>query len=234
MQLNFSIKKAWTDLFSNKKYVYELFLLMLFFAIIEIIGKVLKIEKIVIWLPLIFFGGYLTLIANNIIKGSEPVLENIFSFKKNNRNLILVGLKSAVLTVSYLVIIFILGALSILFLNFIKISGNIAFILYFSIIMFLMVFIFILGSLLFSENLRIKDGFNIKRAIASFKLAWGAYILAFFVYFLMAIIRETNIIFICSILVPIFYFFNHAIAQIYKYTLSKMDETKVMKEKEEE
>lgn len=233
MQLDFSLKTAWDDLVCNKKYIYELFLLVLFFIVTEVIGKTLKIEKVLIWLPSAFFAGYLTLVANNIIKGSEPVLENIFAFKKSNRNIILVGLKSAVLAVSYLVIIFILGTLATLFFSFINISGNIAFILYFSIVMFPAVFIIILGSLLFAESLCVKDGFNIKRAIISFKLAWGNYLLLFVVYFLMLLIRETNMMFVCAFLVLIFYFFNYAIAQVYKHSLSKMNEIKVIKEKVE-
>lgn len=175
MELHFSLKKAWTDLFSNRKYVLELLSLMALMSVLMLVAqfsslKLLPILGYVIWL------GYLLLMCNNIINGKEPVLADIFSNLKG-RNIFAVPLKFMVLGLIYGMFLGILWIITFLiFNNFLSMSSNNALIFSILISIPLLFFISFLGVLLYSENLQIRDGFNLKKGWTSFKYAWKDYL----------------------------------------------------------
>ena len=124
MQLNFSLKRAWTDLFSEKKYVWQLLSVMAIYICLELLGNIcgLKGPK---FLGSIIIGGYLSLLGYNIINSKDKVLENIFNNSETNKFILLVGLKIALIESLFLLCLYIpviilgviLGVTKILVLN---------------------------------------------------------------------------------------------------------------------
>lgn len=178
MQLNFSLKKAWTDLFSNKKYVVELALLMLLMIVLELVAAFSSLKLLPI-LGYLIWTGYVVLMYNNIINNREPVLEDVFANAKG-RNIIASGLKLVGIGLVYGFGLGVFAGLATFILTkVLHFQGNIALLSVVLISLPLVVFMTLFGGLLFAENLKFSDGFNLKKGVGSFKNAWKEYLCAF-------------------------------------------------------
>lgn len=261
MEINFGPKKVWRDLIESKenlKYLVGIGILLIVLSLVDVIFKV----KIFSSLGSLVLYGYLALMANNIIQDKTPILENIGNNNDEKRNLFLVILKGIGIGIVYGLALVVVGI--ILFLIFSKVLMlNIVQSSIMSLIFLLpMLIIVSMSNLLFAENLNFGDAFNIKRAVESFKFAWGKYltvwvinILLMFLLFgllmiiiipiavslifmlknypVLALTKETERL-IGGILGSVFgqivallisYWYMNAVAQVYKYSLSKMEIT---------
>lgn len=182
MALNFSLKRAWDDLFSSPKYVFQLLIVTAVCMVLELIGNINPIRGPQ-FLASIIILGYLAMFSHNIIQSKEKVLENIFNNRETNKFILLVGLKGALIETIYAPLIFIpLVYLGFLFI-WAHLSKEIILILIFIILSPLFFYLMIFPSLVFSEKLRFIDGFNLKRAFKALKLAWKDYLLCFLIMF---------------------------------------------------
>lgn len=250
MKLNFSFKKAYYDLFSNKKYIIELLFFPLIYLLDDSLKSAFKLHSSNIAEAL--FTGYLCLMANNIIQGNEPILgnlptlANLYVTKDEKTNLlkfdlIWAGFKNSIVQLIYFSVLGILGFLTFMilktyygfeFLKGIIVTG----VLFSPLIMFVNVSLFVL----FCENLSFMDSFNLIKSAKSFKHVWKEYLLlnaVLFTYYLaslfVVLIYKHNIFInteLSSIIKLLFflfsvifgYFYSHYIAQSYKYALLQM------------
>ena len=180
MQLNFSLKKDWDDLFSTNKYIWQLLAVTVVFMIIELAGDIFQIKGPK-FLATIILSGYTSLIAYNIINDKERVLENIFNIPETNKFILLVGLKAALIDAIYMIVplvpAFYLGVY-FGFSHFPKEASIITLLIIISPILF---YITVFPTLVFAENLKFIDGFNFKKAFRALKLAWKDYLLGFLI-----------------------------------------------------
>ena len=240
MKLNFSFQKAFTDLFSDKKHVIALFWIAVGFTVFDIVtsklGNYSSFNVVNILL-----AGYISIMANNIILGQEPVLANIFSNTNKNKNLLLVGFKASVVNIIYYSLPIFTGFFIVKLLSadlnskaIIELSSIVI------ITLLLTIFASVSSFTLFSENLSFKQSFNILKSIKSFKYSWGEYLISgiFYVFVLAGsysillpfeflfhkIIIISGIVKLTMHLLVILaaYFSNHLTAQAYKYALSNM------------
>lgn len=257
MQLNFSLKKAWDDLFCDKKYALELFSIILLLILLTIVSiftplKLLPILGYIIW------SGYFVLMCNNIINDKQPALADIFSNTKG-RNIFATGLKIIGLSLIYGICFGLFWFITNLILAKIMLLPQKSVLLFIILISIpLVLFVALIEGLLLSENLKFSDGFNLKKGLSSFKYAWKDYLasvgflilanfVSIFIIFFTALIFGTILgiliksgmsldkttisnyssvsgVIIGNLLgIPLGYFFNHILAQIYKYTLTKIN-----------
>lgn len=187
MTLNFSLRKAWSDLTSNKKNLFGLLLMALLFIMFDFLDLVFKTKTSASYCG-VLFSGYLALMANNIIINAEPVLGDILSSTKKGKNIFTAGFKTYGINLIYSLLLLLIGwgFFSLLYKSVIKtlILAILAAIL---LILPFYIFVSVFGSLLFAENLRFRDGFKLKRAMISFKLAWKEYLVSWGLYLILII-----------------------------------------------
>ncbi len=230
MKLNFSFKKAYTDLFSDKKYIWGL----LSFALIYYIFDLLKSDPLA-KLIASFLLGYICVIANNIIQNKNPVLANIFN---KLWNIYWIGWKIQMVQFLYSIIIILPGYLIVKFLN-----DSYGVSIFSGIILLCLIFLpviafFLISSfVLFSENLSFKQSFNLLKSTKSFKYTWIEHSItiiysSIYIVFVIMVVSIINAIINCdqiadfllyALLTFGFYFSSHFIAQSYKYALSQMN-----------
>lgn len=261
MEINFGPKKVWNDLVESKESLRYLLSIGLLLIVLSILDTVLKV-KIFSSIGNLILGSYFVLMINNIIHDKKPVLENLGAQKDEERKLGSIILKNIGIGLVYGLFIGIIGA--VLFFVFLKVLMlNITQTITLLVILLLpLVVLLYLANLMFAENLKFSDAFNIKKAIASFKIAWGKYLTIFGInialvillfvllmvilvpiclslifmlkgYFIFAVTKETEKL-IGGILGSVFgqfgaiiisYWYLNAAAQVYKYSLTKMDIT---------
>lgn len=236
MKKTLSLSNAYSDLFNKSEYVKDLVLISCSLLFLVLAGKYLKINYLYL-LGAWVYEGYLCLVANNVINKVEPVLDIVTS----PNGIFKTGLKFLFLSLIYIFGIFIVGL--IVFILFAK-----SLIFTMTIIVPLSLFIKTFGFLLFSENLKIKDGFNFVKAINSFKSDWKEYFIAFgkliFMYIVAIAIAMGIAMFLVSInltksialaistfisgiyIFVAIYAYCHLLAQIYAQSLSKMKDIK--------
>lgn len=180
MILNFSLKRAWVDLFSSPKYVFQFLAVLVICTILNLIGDINPIKGPQ-FLSSIIILGYLALFSHNIIQSKEGVLDNIFNNRETNKFLLLVGLKGALLETIYAPVILIPSFYLLLLFFLAHLSIGIIMPLSTIILSPLFFYLIVFPSLLFSEKLKFIDGFNLKRAFKALKLAWKDYILCFLI-----------------------------------------------------
>jgi len=237
MKLNFSFKKAYNDLFSNKKYIWQLLSFTLIYFILNVLEIILKCKDSSGFGYTILFG-YLCLMANNIIQEKEPVLANIFNKKWN---IFWIGWKNGIVEIIYCAALMIPGYLIVISLKHyygIKILFGI--ILLCITFLPLIIFIWVSSFILFSENLSITESFNLIKSFKSFKYVWKEYLFSsslyvicftlmyviyaiFHIFFKNFYFDQTANLVMYSFLVISNYFCLHFIAQSYKYSLSKIN-----------
>lgn len=258
MHFNFSFNKAFSDLFDNKKYAFELLYLIILMIVLNIVASFSQL-KLLPTLGYLIWLGYLFLMCNNIINGKEPVLADIFSNSKG-RNIFIVALKFFGLALIYgLLLAVILLILSMLFMALLSVPKNKAII--FSVIVSFPFFLFVsyFSTFLYSENLKFRDGLNLKKALLSFKLAWKDYLAVFaflIIFYILCIVAAMPIFLVLGVLAAFMmksslhsnystissisivlgtiwgnsfgfvlgYFYHNILAQIYKYTLVKIND----------
>lgn len=252
MKLNIDIKKPWKDLLSNKKYVLELFYVVLIFVVVYILENSAHITK-PSGIEYDFYFIYLALMINNIINCKEPVLENINIFKSNFFLFLKISFWGSVwITINTFVYLPFLAVFKYIFSLSIKACIISAF------IALLPLFVFSCVSfLLFSEDLSFRDSFNFKKNILSFCFVWKEYLLSFilalllFIFFIVVasiilVLFEKGICLVCSgtlevtilkvisnnegiignvTMIPVVYFLYHLLAQAYTHSLMKINET---------
>lgn len=197
MQLNFSLKKAWTDLFDDRKHTKELLLLWLLLIILYAVGEFTKLSLLPV-IAYVLLGGYFVLMSNNIINGREPVLADILSDKTENRNIIAAGLKPIGIGFIYgLVFGIFWGLISLFFTKILMFSALKGFVTAVLISLPVLIIVSIFVTLLFSENLKFSDGFNLKRAFISFKYAWREYLVTLCFQLLMNIVAIIVLFIFC-------------------------------------
>lgn len=261
MEINFGPKKVWNDLVESKeslKYLLSIGLVLIVLSIVDILLKV----KIFSSVGSLILGSYFVLMINNIIHDKKPILEDFSNSKGEERTLGSIILKTIGIGFVYSIAICAIGIIS--FLIFAKVLMlNITLSISLLVILLLpSVILLFFSNLLFAENLRFADAFNIKKAVASFKIAWGKYLTIFCINILLAILL---FIILMVVLVPvsmsimlllknypalvitkeiaklisgilgsvfgqigvifISYWYLNAAAQVYKYSLSKMNIT---------
>lgn len=187
MVLNFSLRRAWIDLTSDKKNIFGLLSMALLFIMFDFLNLVFKTKTSNMYCS-ILLGGYFALLANNIITNSEPVLENILSNTKKGKNIFSAGFKTFAINLIYSILLLLIGwgLFSLLYKSVIK-TLVLAIIAAVLLILPLYIFVSVFGSLLFAENLRFRDGFKLKKAIISFKLAWKEYLISCGLYLTLLI-----------------------------------------------
>lgn len=187
MTLHFDLKKPWTDLVESKenlKYLLGIGILLIVLGIIDIVLKV----KIFSSIGNLILGGYFVLMINNIIHDKKPILENLGTPVGEERNLALIILKTLGIGIVYGFGLVILGViLFFLFLKVVLLSMPLAITALIICLMPLLVLIS-LCNLLFAENLKFSDAFNLKKAAISFGIAWKEYLLAFILNILFLIV----------------------------------------------
>lgn len=244
MQLNFSLKRAWNDLFLKEQYIIQFLSIAALITLCVWVSNFPKMEN-ANHFSYYIIGTYFCLMTNNIIKGSKNALEDIFT---PFLNFIRVSIGLMFLLIVY-ILIFLIIYLGVLFFidSILKLSFypfGIALLM----VMFLIFSInFTFARLLFSEKFSFKDGFNLKKAIISFRRGMKEYLIIFAIYILInciifAIVSYLNSLsfnpldnhFKITLQVQIFwglatfildYFYNHILAQTYKYTLSEINLT---------
>lgn len=248
IQLNFSVKKAYEDLVLDKKYFGIYIVMSITFVALIFLATYFKI-KILSVLCCIIYYGYLSLIANNVVKDKYPTLDNFLSTKEKLKELLQAGAKFSILVSIYnllsgFIIQFVASALMVNFSSgFISVL-KLAMIISSPVVIFNM----ITPSILFFENLSFKEAFNLKKAMYSFKYAAKEYILlvSFLIITGLAIITlppniirisNLNLYVIFLVLLTIafvfsfgMYFYTHLLAQSCKYSLSKMNKVNVAEE----
>lgn len=185
MQTNFSLRKAWDDLFSEKKYIWQLLTITVIYICLEFLGNVYQIKGPK-FLASIILGGYMSLLAYNIINAKEKVLENILNNSEMNKFFLWVGLKTAIIESLYELCFFIpafpLGFY--LGLNF-HLNAALATIIVMLTLSPLLFYITIFPTITFAQNLKFTDAFNFKKAANTIKFAWKDYLLCFAIMFVI-------------------------------------------------
>lgn len=235
LKLNFRFSKAFNDLFSNKRYIWELLLLVVLFFISSMFAQSPLSLSIINGTSLF---GYMSIMANNIIQDQKPVLAGIY-----NSNIFLAGFKQIVIQFIYFIPLGILLSLITMFLEInYKVKHQEATILIIFIFLPLIFFLLISAFTLFAENLSFKDSFNLMKSIKLSKYAWKGYLVSSILYILITIcillfnnlfkifnnsiiIMISNLI-TCSFLVIASYFWFHFVAQSYKYALVNYNKNK--------
>lgn len=261
MEINYGIKKVWKDLVESKeslKYLYLITGLMLLAGVFDAILKV----NLFYSLCNLALVGYFVLMVNNIIHDKKPVLENLGAQNGDDRNLFLIILQIIGISFVYALALIIIGLiLFAIFAGALKLSIPISA----TLMIILLLPLLILTSfynLLFAENLKFSDAFNLKKAYNSLKLGLPKYLAVFginillcfgFVLFLIAVAFPfgigvamffksypivSNVKEVSQLIGRIFgsfigtgfgimitYWYQNVTAQIYKYTLSKMNIT---------
>ena len=244
MQLNFSLKKAWNDLFLKEQYIIQFLSMAALIVLCLLAGELFKMDG-ASSIPTFIIGAYFCLIRNNIINGSIPAMAEIF---KDPLKFLRAGLGLTFLFVTYALTFFLIG-ISIFF-----IGANVLNLPAFSLTIFVLAItlsvfslLFAFAKLLFSENLCLKDGFNLSKAMISFKRGTKEYLIIFGFYIILYSVILTIIFCTNSFaynpidrhvtialpantlaMLAIFmldYFYNHLLAQTYKYSLLKIDVT---------
>lgn len=198
MQFNFSLKKAWKDLFGNKQYVLEFSSMLLLMIVLYSISiftefKLLPILGYFIWI------GYLSLMCNNVINGREPVLADIFS-NAEGRNIFVVSFKFiSVGTIYGLVFGIIGGLICSIFPKLFSLPAQNVLIATAIILLPLMMLFSLLSGFLFSENLKFSEGFNLKKIVNSYKAAWKDYLATFGIFILMYLSSIVVIILVVTV-----------------------------------
>lgn len=187
MEINFSPAKIWNDLVESKerlKYLYQIIAILM---VLNIFDAILHV-KIFGSIGNLFLYAYFTLMANNIIQDRKPILEDLGKSGDDKRNIFLVTLKGIGISLVYgiglavLILILFLTFSKVLMLNKMQlITLSIILLLPFMILMSII-------NLLFAETLNFGDAFNIKKALESFKLAWGKYLAIFGINILLVIV----------------------------------------------
>lgn len=199
MEINFGPKKVWNDLVESKeslKYFLSIGLLLIVLSIVDVVLKV----KIFSSIGSLILGSYFVLMINNIIHDKKPVLENLTNSKGEERKLSSVILKTIGIGIVYGLAIFIIGLISFLiFAKVLMLNIALSISLLITLLLPLVVLVFF-SNLLFAENLNFGDAFNIKKAVESFKIAWGKYLTIFCINILLSILF---FILLMVILVPI-------------------------------
>ena len=261
MEIDLSPGKMWNDLIESKESLKYLLIIGLVLIVLGIIDVFLKV-KILSSIGTLFLGGYFILMINNIIHERKPILEDLEKSQSKERGLGTVTLKNMGIGFIFAFCLLTIGI--ILFLLFVKlVMLNITQAIIVLIIFLLPLIVIVsLCHLLFAENLKFSDAFNIKKAIASFKIAWGKYLMVFGIYILLIVLVFTLLM---IILVPLImslimmlknypaliltkettkliggilgssfgeiggiilsYWYYNAVAQVYKYSLTKMNIT---------
>lgn len=207
MEINYGAKKVWNDLVESKENLKYFYLISIFVIVLSFADVFFK-AKIFSWAGMLLLGGYFALIMNNIINGTKPVLENLSS-ASGDRNLFLIILKRIGIDIIYGIILLLFAIpLFILFEVLFKFSKSDLWITFTLLLILLSPLLILISfnSLLFAENLKFAEAFNIKRAIESIKKAWGKYLTLFFVYIGVAITLVVCILAIFLILGLIMYF----------------------------
>lgn len=184
MQLNFSLKQAWDDLFSSKKYIWQLLAATAIYMALEFLGDIYSIKGPK-FLASIIIGGYTSLIAYNVINSKERVLENIFNNNENHKFILLVGLKVAIIESIYLLFLIIPGFPLAFYLTSFHFDPSLATLILMLILSPVLFYLTIFPSIVFAENLNFIDAFNFKKAFSTLKLAWKDYLLCFVITFFM-------------------------------------------------
>lgn len=183
MEINYGAKKVYNDLIESKenlKYFYGISIVVVVFSAIEVIFK----AKILSWVTMLLLNGYFALLMNNIIKDKKPVLENLSS-AKGDRNLFIIILKRIGIDIIYGLVLLLFGVpLFFVLTNLLKINAVNAGIILVILLLPLLILISFY-SLLFAENLKFADAFNIGRAVESIKKAWKKYLLLILVYIVL-------------------------------------------------
>lgn len=187
MTLNFDLKKPWTDLAESKPNIKYLILIGLLMIVLGVIDLALK-TKTFSSIGNIILGGYFILMINNIIHDKKPILEDLSNSSGSERNLFFIILKIFGIGIVYGLAMITIGI--ILFLIFLKglmLDMRISVI---ALIVFLLPLLILLSlsNLLFAENLKFSDAFNIKKAVKSFSIAWKEYLIAFILNILLVVL----------------------------------------------
>lgn len=182
MQLNFSLKRAWDDLFSKPKYVIQLLIVTAIYMILELIESIYSIRGFR-FLSSILICGYTCLFAYNIINSKEKVLENIFNNADTKEFILLVGLKAALIDAIYFALLLLPSIFYIgLYFGLKHFPAELSTILLMLILSPLLFYVTIFPTIIFSENLKFIDGFNFVKAFKTLKTAWKDYILCFLIF----------------------------------------------------
>lgn len=261
MEINFGPKKVWNDLVEsreNLKYLLSIILLVIIFNIVDVILKTRCFSNV----GGVILGSYFVLMINNIIHDKKPILEKLGDFRGRERSLLMIIFKTFCIGLVYGITIGIIGVM--LFFIFSKLLMlKLAATITISIILLIpLIILLFFSNLLFAENLKFSDAFNIKKSIASFKIAWSKYVSLFLINILLFIvlfvilmvvlvplvmsviyilkdypalvITKETIKFTSGIIVTplgaaggaiIAYWYLNASAQVYKYSLTKMNIT---------
>ncbi|MDD3722649.1 MAG: hypothetical protein PHW92_09205 [Lutibacter sp.] len=181
MQLNFSLKKAWNDLFGKPKYIIQLLIVTVICIILELLGTVYSIKGPK-FLSSIVITGYTCLIAYNIINSKEEVLENIFNNSETGKFILLVGLKAALIDAIYLVLLFLPPVFYLgLYFGFKHFPAELSTIIVMLILSPLLFYVTIFPTITFAEEFKFIDGFNFVKAFRTLKIAWKDYLLCFLI-----------------------------------------------------
>lgn len=181
MQLKFSFKKAWDDLFSKPKYIVQLLIVTVICIILELLGTVYSIKGPK-FLASIVLIGYTCLINYNIINSKERVLENIFNNSDTDKFILLVGLKATLIDAIYFALLFLPPIFYLaVYLGFNHVPPELSAIIVMLILSPLLFYVSIFPTITFSENLKFLDGFNLGKAFRTIKMAWKDYILCFLI-----------------------------------------------------
>lgn len=227
MALNFSFDKAFNDLFSDKNNVLSLICIVLLFGMFDLLFS--KHETFSLNLVNILLSGYLSVMANNIIQGHEPVLTNIFNYNDKSKGLALIGFKQIICSVIYYLPPFICGFILLQLISKELTTPIVLLTIFLSFLIIVTSFFASVSSLtLFSETLSFKQSFNITKAVKSFKYVWKEYLFSIIIVntlFISSCLLTAlfQVLFYNLIFVMCQYFSSHLTAQAYKYALSKMD-----------
>lgn len=181
MHLNFSLKKAWDDLFSEPKYIIQLLIVIVMCIVLELLGTIYSIKGPK-FLSSIVLTGYTCLIAYNIINSKEEVLKNIFNNSDNNKFILLVGLKAALIDAIYFALLFLPPVFYLgLYFAFKHFPAELSTIIIMLILSPLLFYVSIFPTITFAEKLKFIDGFNFVKAFKTLKTAWKDYVLCFLI-----------------------------------------------------
>lgn len=181
MQLNFSLKRAWDDLFSSPKYIFQLLAVTAICMVLELLGHISPVKGPK-FLSSIIIIGYTSLIAHNIINAKEKVLENIFNNKETNKFILLIGLKGTLIAAIYFVLLFLPPTFYLgLYFVFKHFPLELFIITIMLILSPLLFYVSIFPAITFAESLKFVDGFNFIKAFKTLKSAFKDYLLCFLI-----------------------------------------------------
>lgn len=185
MKLNFSLKNAYEDLISSKKYIWQLLIVTILVVSLELLGELYKIKG-PDFLSSIVLGGYLSLISYNIINAKERVLESIFNNKEITKFFLLVGLKTATIDFIYIAAFYIATLPIALILKSLWPLNDTQLAILTPILLFpFFIFFYLMPTTVFSETLKFSDGFKYKKAVTLYKFAINDYLICVFILILI-------------------------------------------------